>query len=75
MAWSFFLLLVEIVVGFIELSYVISESGGRQEVCAEIKSGNLSTPVAVQFSTADGDAIGKFFFYSFLILWYLHRPS
>jgi hypothetical protein len=54
-------LLVEIVVGFIEPSYTITESGGQQEVCAEIKSGNLSTSAAVQFSTADGGAIGNFF--------------
>ena len=42
---------------------MISESGGQQEVCAEIKSGNLSTPVTVQFSTADGVATGKFVYF------------
>ena len=55
--------LVEFVIGFVEPSYTISESGGQQEVCAEIKSGNLQTRVtiAVQFSTANGVAIGKFY--------------
>jgi hypothetical protein len=53
-------LLVEIVIGFVESSYTISESGGQQEVCAEVKSGNLQTTIEVEFSTADGDATGKF---------------
>ena len=52
--------LVEIVIGFVQPSYVILESGGQQEVCAELKSGVLRTTVAVEFSTANGDATGEF---------------
>ena len=51
-------MLVEITIGFVEPSYIVTESGGQQEVCAEIKSGILRTTVAVQFSTANGDAVG-----------------
>ena len=51
---------LEIVIGFERPSYVISERGGQQEVCAVIVSGNLRTTVAVEFSTADGEATGKF---------------
>ena len=55
-------MLVEIAIGFVESSYTIIESGGQQQVCAEIKSGNLQITVEVEFSTADGDATGKFLF-------------
>ncbi len=54
------LFLLEITIGFEEISYIIFESEGPQPVCAEIISGNLRTTVAVQFSTADGSASGKF---------------
>ena len=50
----------EIVIGFVEPSYIVAESAGQVEVCAEIKEGNLRTTVAVEFSTADGDATGKY---------------
>ena len=53
-------MLIEISIGFVESSYTIIESGGQQQVCPEIKSGNLQTTIEVQFSTADGDATGKF---------------
>ena len=52
-------LFAAIVIGFVETSYVILETDGQQEVCAEVKSGILRTNVAVQFSTANGDAIGN----------------
>ena len=51
--------LVEIVIGFVQPSYAIVESGGQQQICAEIKSGVLRTTVTVQFSTLNGDAIGN----------------
>ena len=54
-------MLTEIAIGFVESSYTIIESGGQQQVCAEIKSGNLQITVEVEFSTADGDATGKLF--------------
>ena len=52
-------LLAAIIIGFVQPSYFILETEGPQRVCAEVKSGNLRTNVAVQFSTADGDAIGN----------------
>ena len=51
-----------IVIGFVEPSYAIAETGGQQQVCAELVSGNLRTNVVVQFSTSNGDATGKFAF-------------
>ena len=39
---------------------MVLEGAGQVEVCAEIKDGNLRTTVAVEFSTADGDATGKY---------------
>ena len=45
-------------IGFVEPSYTVSEDGGQQEVCAELKSGMLRTNVPVEFSTSDGDATG-----------------
>ena len=45
-------------IGFVEPSYTVSEDGGQQEVCAELKSGILRTNVPVEFSTSDGDATG-----------------
>jgi hypothetical protein len=53
------LFFLEIVIGFEEPSYAIVETGGQQQVCAVIISGNLRTTVAVEFSTADGSASGK----------------
>ena len=53
-------LLTAIVIGFVEPSYSIVETGGQQQVCAELVSVNLSTNVVVQFSTSNGDATGKF---------------
>ena len=57
---QFCLLFLVIVIGFEEPSYIISEMGGQQQVCAVIVSGNLRTTVAVEFNTADGEATGKF---------------
>ena len=54
------MLFLEIVIGFERPSYVTSEMGVQQEVCAVIVSGNLRTTVAVEFNTADGEATGKF---------------
>ena len=58
-------MLVEIVIGFVDPSYVVAENGGQQQVCAEIKSGNLSTNVTVKFTTANGEAIGIPVYYEF----------
>ena len=48
-----------IVIGFVEPSYTSNETEGQQQVCAELKSGNLRVNVAVQFNTSDGNAIGR----------------
>ena len=57
---SLLVLLVEIVIGFVEPSYDIVESGEEAQICADIKSGTLRTTVAAQFSTANGAATGRF---------------
>ena len=58
--FSLFVFFLEIIIGFEEPTYTVSESAGQRQVCAVIMSGNLRTTVAVEFSTADGDATGKF---------------
>lgn len=59
---------VEIVVGFAESSYVVREYEGEQQVCAELISGILRLNLAIQFSTNDGDASGKFMLDEFAVL-------
>lgn len=53
-----FLYIIGVVIGFVETLYIVLEDDGQQQVCAELRMGTLRTNVEVQFTTANGDAMG-----------------
>ena len=55
-----FLLCIDVVIGFNQTLYVVSEDAGQATVYVVLVNGILRRPVVVSVSTRDGTALSKF---------------
>ena len=57
-----FTFLLTVIMGFEHAAYSISEGNGSVEVCVQVKSGALQSPLNLSLTSVDGDAICEQFY-------------